>query len=349
MDLKKSLQTILGILLGLAPVILIVGFVNPFFASKAHNRLPAYDEPVAKVFCAEGSCWRRPHGSSSLQKLVSPSVYLASEGDELIVLEQGSRLEVSFIHRTQRLVLADMAVVRLTADMIDGTEVDSATEKGAWSGAWIPEAIEGFAAKAPEKNVSGQPKEVEKKTEPPPAGPENETPEKAAAAADKAGSPDAPDKFVPQVKLLSMGALNFEMRSPMNFQAYLALRFPLRVDFILFHRLDRAVVQDSKELPEALRSQSWTLVEIKSDDSVVAIRSFNPDRIEVPEGISFGADLMIDRIGTYGLLPAGQALGRAVEVPVRFTVYDRSEFKSRLRNDLKHIKKNSVQRLRVEP
>lgn len=348
MDLRKKFQTFLAVLLGLSPVIIILGFVNPFFASKAHNRLTAYEDPVAKVFCAEGSCWRRPRGSSSLQKLVTPYVYLAAEGDELIVLEQGSRLEVSFIHRTQRLVLADMAVVRLTADMIDGTEVDGATEKGAWSGAWVPESIDGFAAKAPSKTANAPTKEAEKKVEAPPQTPEQPSAE-TAKADDKAVSPDAPDKFVPQVKLLSMGALNFEMRSPMNFQAYLALRFPLRVDFILFHQLDRALVQDSKDIPEALRVQRWTLVEIKNDDSVVAIRSFSPERIEVPEGISFGADLMIDRIGSYGLLPSGQALGRAAEVPVRFTVYDRSEFKSRLRNDLKHIKKNSVQRLRVEP
>jgi hypothetical protein len=348
MDLKKYLQTLLGVLLGLSPVIFILGYANPFFAQKAHNRLPATGEAVAKVFCSEGSCWRRPYGSITLQKLVSPHVYMASEGDELIVLEQGSRLEVSFLRRTQRLVLVDMAVVRLTQDMIDGTDVDSATEKGAWSGAWIPEAIDGFAVKAPSKSPSQPSKTAEKKVDPPPASAQKETPE-TAKNEDNAVSPDAPDKFVPQVKLLSMGSLNFEMRSPMNYQAYLALRFPLRVDFILFHRLDRALVEESKNLPEALRIQRWTLVEVKSDESVVAIRSFTPERFEIPEGISFGTDVMIDRVGTYGLLPEGQALGRAADVPVRFTVYDRSEFKSRLRNDLKHIKKNSVQRLRVEP
>jgi len=345
MGLSGKIGTALGIFLGVAPVVVTVKAIPEF--RHALNRTPSTGKPNAKVLCAHGSCWRRIAGSVTLQKLVSPYSYDANWGDELIVLDVGSRLEVSFIGTPQRLVLADLAAVTLREELLDGTDLDKPAADASWSGEWIPDSIDGFATKAPPKPPSSP---VEKKPEAPPP-PEVKKVE-APPVPDKSkegGAKAAEQLAAPEVKLMSMGALNFEMRSPMNMQAYLSLRLPMKVDFQLFHATKTEKISDPKDLPESLRIQKWTLVKIESGSRVVPIRSFAPERFEVPLGISFGTDLLIEEIGDYGLVPTTLNLPSEADIPVRFTVYDRNEFKARLEKKLKNLKKDTVQRLLVEP
>jgi hypothetical protein len=128
--------------------------------------------------------------------------------------------------------------------------------------------------------------------------------------------------------------------APQRDQDFLALRWPLQIDFVFREN------EGTEEKPELKR---WSLIEIKDEKTLVPLKNFDMQSTTTQRGQTYQTELSINHMGRYGLIPSHQKIESAASLAVVFSVLNSEAFKARLKEQLQSVDKNSVKRLQVEP